>query len=97
MRITYLRDGTPVPPYEPGDHVRLLRDEPGPDTMARAGEWGRVLRNRGAEGLDIRLAGFSRPRPSDIPDLTGLPPRLVAPCDRFGISLSFQRDLRRGG
>ncbi len=95
MRITYLRDGTPVPLYEAGDLVRLLRDEPGPDPMAVAGEWGRVLRNRGRDGLDIRLAGFSRPRTSDLPDITGLPARLVVPCDRQGMSLSLQRDLRR--
>ena len=95
MRITYRRDGTPVPVFEPGDLVRLMTDEPGPLPMAFAGEWGCVLRNRGTEGLDIRLAGYSRPRTSDLPDITGLPPRLVLPCDRRGLTLGLQRDLRR--
>lgn len=95
MRITYRRDGTPVPVYEPGDFVRLLANDPGPLPMAFAGEWGSVLRNRGIEGLDIRLAGYSRPRTSDLPDITGLPPRLVLPCDRRGLALGLQRDLRR--
>jgi hypothetical protein len=95
MRITYRRDGTPVPVYEPGDFVRLLRDDPGPQPMALAGEWGCVLRNRGADGLDIRLAGYSRPRSSDLPDVTGMPARLVLACDRQGLALAFQRDLRR--
>ncbi|HWT08855.1 MAG TPA: hypothetical protein VN329_06795 [Roseomonas sp.] len=95
MRITYRRDGTAVPIYEPGDFVRLLGDEPGPLPMALAGEWGCVLRNHGPGGIDIRLAGYSRPRTSDLPDITGLPPRLVQPCDRRGLALGFQRDLRR--
>lgn len=95
MRITYRWDGTPVPIYEPGDFVRLLADDPGPLPMALAGEWGCVLRNRGPGGIDIRLAGHCRPRTSDLPDITGLPPRLVQPCDRRGLSLGFQRDLRR--
>ena len=95
MRISYRADGTPVPLYEPGDFVRLLRDDPGPLPMALAGEWGCVLRNRGTEGLDIRLAGYSRPRTSDVPDVTGIPARLVLPCDRAGLTLGLQRDLRR--
>jgi hypothetical protein len=95
MRITYLLDGTPVPLFEPGDFVRLVRDEPGPDVTAFAGEWGRVLRNHGGGGLDIRLAGHSRPRTAALPDVTGLPARLVVPCDRQGLRLGLQRDLRR--
>ncbi len=95
MRISYRSDGTPVPVYEAGDYVRLQGDDPGPPRMALAGEWGCVLRNRGTEGLDIRLAGYCRPRTSDLPDVTGMPPRLVQPCDRQGLSLEFQRDLRR--
>lgn len=94
MRVTYLRDGTPAPVLEPGDFVRLVRDEPGPDVTAFAGAWGQVLRNRGALGLDIRLGGHSRPRTTDIPDVTGLPARLVVPCDRRGLRLDLQRDLR---
>ncbi|MBP0466425.1 hypothetical protein J5Y09_21030 [Roseomonas sp. PWR1] len=97
MRIAYREDGTAVPVYEPGDHVRLVQDEPGPIVMAQAGEWGVVLRNRGVEGLDIRLAGHSRPRTTDIPVAMGIPARIVIPCDELGLRIDLQRDLRRDG
>jgi hypothetical protein len=97
MRVTYLKDGTPLPVYEPGDLVRLLRDEPGPVVTAQAGEWGEVVRNRGAAGLDIRLAGHSRPRTALMPMATGIPASLVVPCDRLGLRIELQRDLRHGG
>jgi hypothetical protein len=95
MRITYLADGTPSPIYEPGDMVRLLRDEPGEIVTAHAGEWGVVVRNRGAGGVDVRLAGFSRPRTADLVIASGLPPSLLVPCDRQGLRLELQRDLRQ--
>lgn len=94
MRIRYLRDGTPVPVFEPGDLVRLLRDEPGEIVTARAGEWGEVVHNRGLEGLDIRLAGFSRPRTTDLPMALNIPASLVVPCDRRGLRIELQRDFR---
>ena len=95
MRITYRTDGTPMPVFERGDLVRLLRDEPSAPVTARAGEWGMVLRNRGAEGVDIRLAGHSRPRTADMPDASGLPSSILAPCDRTGLRIELQRDLRQ--
>jgi hypothetical protein len=95
MRITYLADGTPMPVYEPGDFVRLLRDEPGEVVTARAGEWGAVVRARGAEGIDVMLAGHCRPRTVDLPMATGLPPSILVPCDRFGLRIDLQRDLRQ--
>jgi hypothetical protein len=95
MRIRYRPDGTPEPLFEPGDMVRLVRDEPGPIVTARAGEWGEVMRNRGGVGLDIRLAGFSRPRDAILPIATAAPARCVAPCDRNGVRLRLQRDLAR--
>lgn len=95
MRITYLRDGTAQPVFEPGDFVRLVRDEPGSEVTARAGDWGRVMWNHGAGGLDIILAGHSRPRTSDLPVVTATPPCLVVPCDRMGVGIGLQRDLRR--
>jgi len=95
MRITYRPDGTALPVYEPGDLVRLIRNEPGEIVTAFAGDWGEVIRNKGADGLDIRLAGFSRPRSSDLPLATGIPPGFVVPCDRRGRPLSLQRDLRQ--
>ncbi|BDG73296.1 hypothetical protein [Roseomonas fluvialis] len=95
MRITYLQDGTAVPVYEPGDLVRLLRDEPGELVTAHAGEWGMVVRNRGTGGIDVRLAGHSRPRTAELPVATGLPPSMLAPCDRQGLRVDLQRDLRQ--
>lgn len=97
MRITYLQDGTPVPVFEAGDFVRLLRDEPGDPVTARAGEWGKVVRNAGPAGIDVRLAGFSRPRTTELPMATGIPASILAPCDRRGLGISLQRDLRQGG
>lgn len=95
MRIVYMPDGRPLPIYEPGDFVRLVRDEPGEITTAFAGEWGEVVRNRGVEGLDVRLAGYCRPRTSYLPMVTRLPTFIVVPCDRNGLRIEFQRDLRR--
>jgi hypothetical protein len=94
MRVTYQADGSPVPIYESGDMVRLVRDEPGPIVTARAGEWGEVLRVRGRDGLDIRFAGFSRPSTALMPVATAIPTSYVAPCDRRGVPLRLQRDLR---
>lgn len=95
MRIAYLADGTAVPVYEPGDLVRLVRDEPGDPVTAHAGEWGEVIRNHGRAGVDIRLAGYSRPRTDRIPIATGLPSRILVPCDRAGLRIELQRDLRQ--
>lgn len=95
MRISYRRDGTAVPIYEPGDFVRLLGHDPGPLPMALADAWGCVLRNHGAGRIDIRLAGYSRPRNAPMPIATGVPARYVAPCDRNGVRLRLQRDLAR--
>jgi|LNFM01.1.fsa_nt_gb hypothetical protein len=95
MRITYLADGTAVPVYEAGDLVQLLRDEPGDPVTALAGEWGAVIRNRGAAGVDVLLAGHSRPRTARMPVASGLPPSLLAPCDRLGLRIDLQRDLRQ--
>jgi hypothetical protein len=95
MRVTYLPDGTAVPVYEAGDLVRLLRDEPGDPVTAHAGEWGMVERNRGSAGIDVRLAGHSRPRTARMPVASGLPPSLLVPCDRLGLRIDLQRDLRQ--
>jgi hypothetical protein len=94
MRVTYRDDGSPVPIYEAGDMVRLVRDEPGPIVTARAGEWGEILRVRGRDGLDIRFAGYSRPSNALMPVATAIPASYVAPCDRRGVPLRLQRDLK---
>lgn len=80
--------------FEPGDFVRLLRDEPGDPVTARAGEWGHVVRNAGPAGIDVRLAGFSRPRTTELPMATGIPASILVPCDRRGVGIALQRDLR---
>ena len=97
MHITYLKEGTPVPVFEPGDFVRLLRDEPGDPVTARAGEWGEVVRNAGQAGIDVRLAGFPRPCTTELAMATAIPARILVPCDRRGVGISLQRDLRHGG
>jgi hypothetical protein len=97
MRVTYLADGTPVPVFEPGDLVRLVRDEPVAPVTARAGEWGVVVRNRGADGIDVRFAGHSRPRTARLPVASGLPASILMPCDRHGLGIELQRDLRQAG
>lgn len=94
MRIDYSRDGFPTPVYEPGDFVRLRRDEEGEVVTARAGEWGQVMRVEHGS-LDIRFAGHSRPRTSDLPIARDVPARLVEPCDRQGRIMALQHDLDR--
>lgn len=95
MRIEYSRDGLPTPVYEPGDFVRLRRDEEGDVVTARAGDWGQVMRVEQGN-LDIRFAGHSRPRTSHLPVARDVPAWIVEPCDRRGRSMQLQRDLDRG-
>ncbi len=95
MLIRYRLDGTPEPIYEPGDFVRLVRDEPGPLVTAHAGEWGQVVRNASRGSLDIRFAGYSRPRHAAMPLATAVPASCVVPCDRRGVPVQLQRDLKR--
>lgn len=56
---------------------------------------GEVVRNHGVRGIDVRLAGYCRPRNSDLPLVTRLPSSILMPCDRNGLRIAFQRDLRR--
>ncbi|HYZ32021.1 MAG TPA: hypothetical protein VE684_07020 [Crenalkalicoccus sp.] len=95
MRITYTESGLPLPVYEPGDFVRLRRDEAGPIVLARAGDWGQVIAVRGAM-MDLRLAGHCRPRTTALPLALDIPWGLVEPCDRRGQPVRLQHDLRRG-
>ncbi len=93
MRIEYSPDGSPRPIFEVGDYVRLSRDEEGPIVMARAGDWGQVVKvNRNL--VDIRMAGFCRPRTTDIPLARDVPRHCLQPCDRSGATILLQRDLR---
>ncbi|MBR0647003.1 hypothetical protein [Plastoroseomonas hellenica] len=92
MRIEYSREGLPTAIYEPGDFVRLRRDEEGEVVTARAGDWGQVTRVEHGN-LDIRFAGHSRPRTSDLPVARDVPAWIVDPCDRRGRITQLQRDL----
>jgi len=94
MRIEYLADGSPRPIYEVGDFVRFVRDEEGPIVTARAGEWGEVMRVQGAR-IDIRLAGYCRPRTTDLPMARDVPRHCVSPCDRGGTPLQMGREIGR--
>lgn len=97
MRITYLNNRTSGPVFERGDFVRLLRDEPGDPVAAGAGEWRRGVFNAGPAGMDVRLAGFSCPRMTELPMATGIPASILVPCDRCGLGISLKRDLRQAG
>ncbi len=90
MRIAYLPDGSPLPLFEAGDMVRPTRDEPGEAVTARPGDWGEVQRNAGTEGIDICLAGYSRPRRADLPVATRIPASILVPCDRAGLRFDLR-------
>ena len=92
MKIKYLADGSPLPIYEAGDFVRFVRDEDGPIVTARAGDWGQVVRVTGTD-VDVRLAGFCRPRTTDLPMARHVAQSCVAPCDRSGQPLRLSRDF----
>jgi len=93
MRVEYLSDGTPQPIFEVGDFVRLVRDEDGPFVTARAGDWGQVERVNGNR-VDVRLAGFCRPRTTDFPVVRDLPRYCLQPSDRRGMAIPLrQRDV----
>jgi hypothetical protein len=85
MKLIYDADGMPhITAFERGDLVRLTRSERGDDLVGRVGDWGRVEDVTGTGLLTIRIAGFSRPRGAAVARLTGVPSRLVEPCDRRG-------------
>lgn len=85
MQIIYDEDGTPhVAAYARGDFVRLTRSERGGSLAGQVGDWGQVEDASGTGLLTIRIAGFSQPRGAAVSRLTGVPSRLVEPCDRRG-------------
>jgi len=97
MRIAYTREGQPLPVFEPGDVVRIKRDDIGAPIAYRAGEWGSIV---AVEALtaDILLAGFSRPANAMLPHARGVPASWLAPCDERGAAILLdQRDVRRSG
>ena len=94
MRIEYLADGRPLPIYEVGDFVRFVRNEEGPIVMAHVGDWGEVVRVEGTR-IDVRLAGYSRPRTTDLPFARHVPRHCLSPCDRTGTPHNLGRDLKQ--
>jgi hypothetical protein len=94
MRIGRGAGGAPGTTFEVGDLVRLVADEPGPTVTAFAGEWGRVLRADGRGRVDVRLAGYARPRTDGLRDAIALPARVVEPCDHRGRPLDLPHGER---
>jgi hypothetical protein len=84
MRTLTGPDGTASLIFEPGDLVRVIRSEIGLPGGAQAGEWGRVLRVHPCGAVDLRLAGFSRPKDSELPRAMAVPRGRLEPCDARG-------------
>jgi hypothetical protein len=89
MKLDFHADGRPIPILEVGDLVRLIRDEAGPDPTALAGEWGRIRRITERGGLDILLAGYSRPRGVAMAMVSNIAATNVIPCDHRGLALDL--------
>jgi hypothetical protein len=91
MKLDFSADGRPIPILEVGDLVRLTRDEAGPDPTALAGEWGRIRRITDRGGLEIVLAGYSRPRGVSLAMVSDFPATNVIPCDHRGLALELPK------
>lgn len=78
------QDGAEIYLYEAGDLVRLSRDEEGPLVTAFAGDWGRVMRVHSDGSLDIKFAGYSRPRDAELARAVAVRSSRVQPCDSQG-------------
>lgn len=76
--------GIEIHHYEPGDLVRLRRDEDGPMITAFAGDWGRVMLVHPDGALDIKLAGYSRAKDAKMIRAIAVARRHVEPCDASG-------------
>jgi hypothetical protein len=89
MKLNYRADGQPIPILEVGDLVRLTRAESGSAPTAQAGEWGKIRRITDRGGLDIVLAGYSRPRGVALALVSDFPATNVIPCDHRGVALEL--------
>ena len=92
MEVGYRPSGEAfVARYAAGDFVRLQRSERGEGPLGRLGDWGRVIAVGGKAGwqIDIEVAGYSRPRSSEVKRLTGVSTANVVPCDRHGVTVSL--------
>jgi hypothetical protein len=89
MELDFHADGRPIPILEVGDLVRLTRAEAGLDPTALAGEWGRIRRITERGGMEIVLAGYSRPRGVALAMASDIPATNVIPCDHRGLALEL--------
>ncbi len=84
MRIMHGQNGAEIYVYEPGDLVRLRRDEDGPMVTAFAGDWGRVMRVHPDGSLDIKFAGYVRAKDANLVRAVSVARSRVEPCDELG-------------
>lgn len=91
VKLDFSADGRPIPILEVGDLVRLTRDEAGPDPTALAGEWGRIRRITDRGGLEIVLAGYSRPRGVSLAMVSDFPATNAIPRDHRGLALELPK------
>lgn len=90
MKIGYGPDQqVVVTAYEPGDLVALFADQAGDLAAGRAGDWGRVKAVDGAGRLTIQVAGYSAPAKAAVVLLSGVPSRIVRPCDARGRAVTL--------
>jgi hypothetical protein len=78
-----------VTAYEPGDLVALFANQAGELGAGRAGDWGRVKAVDSAGRLTIQVAGFSAPANAALVTLSGVPSRIVRPCDARGRAVAL--------
>ena len=95
MKIGYDDNGEAiVTAYEPGDMVMLRADEMGPYATGRAGDWGRVTGFDSRTGqVTIAVAGYAYPKGGVIASLTGIPRRILLPCDSRGQPVALKRHI----
>jgi hypothetical protein len=91
MKLDFRPDGRPIPILEVGDLVRLTRAEAGPSPTAQAGEWGKIRSITERGGLEIVLAGYSRPRGVALAMVSDFPATNVIPCDHRGLALDLPK------
>jgi hypothetical protein len=84
MRIMAGHGGAEIYFYEAGDLVRLCRDEDGPLVTAHAGDWGRVTKVNSDGSLEIKFAGYSRPKDANLIRAVAVARSRVEPCDDLG-------------
>ena len=91
MKFGFDPDGQKiVTGYDPGDLVALFADQVSEFTPGRAGDWGKVKAVDSAGRLTIQIAGFSAPVNAAVTSLSGVPSRIVRPCDARGRAVQIE-------